>query len=249
MQNKVVIISGATSGIGMAAALTFAEKGASVYALGRNEESGKQLELKAENLKGSITFSKTDVDREESIKEFFESLGEEQDGFHVLFNNAGIGNTAIGPLSRIDEEDWEKLFNTNLKSQYFMIKHAEKYFSKNEPVSIINNAAIVGSEKFPPALPAYSASKAGVIAMTKSLASRFAKRNVRVNAISPGPVDTKLARGLYPNEESYEKAEKNHPRGKFGRPEEIAKAVYFLASPDSSYINGHNLIIDGGYSL
>ncbi|WP_164462252.1 SDR family oxidoreductase [Bacillus sp. FJAT-42376] len=249
MKNKVVIISGATSGIGMAAALHFAEKGAHVYALGRDEERGSELEEKNGELTGSITFSKTDVDREDSVRQFFERFSGEQREFHVLFNNAGIGSAAIGPLSRIDEDDWEKLFSTNLKSQYFMIKHAEKYFSKDEPVSIINNAAIVGSEKFPPALPAYSASKAGVIALTKSLASRFAKRNVRVNAISPGPVDTRLARGLYPNEEAYEKAAKNHPRGKFGTPEEIAKAVYFLASPDSSYINGHNLIIDGGYSL
>ncbi|MGD6817251.1 SDR family NAD(P)-dependent oxidoreductase [Metabacillus sp. 113a] len=249
MKNKVVIISGATAGIGKAAALSFAEKGAHVYALGRDEQSGKELEDQSRSLEGRITFSKTDISQESSVQSFFEEFGRDQDSFHVLFNNAGIGNTAIGPLSRIHEDDWEKLFSINLKSQYFMIKHGEKHFSKDEPVSIINNAAIVGTGKFPPALPAYSASKAGVIAMTKSLASRFAKRNVRVNAISPGPVETRLAKSLYPNEEAYEKAEKDHPRGKFGTPEEIAKAVLFLASPDSSYINGHNLIIDGGYSL
>ncbi|MTH53941.1 SDR family oxidoreductase [Bacillus mangrovi] len=247
MQNKVVIITGATSGIGNEAARMFAEKGAHVYALGRDEESAKELE--AGDLKGTIEFCKVDVDQEDSVKEFYEKLGSEKQEFHVLFNNAGIGHPAVGPLSQVDEDDWEKVMDTNLKSQYLMIKHGEQYFSKEEPVSIINNAAVVGSAAFPPALPAFSASKAGVIGMTKTLASRFAKRNVRINAISPGPVDTRLLKSLYPNEEAYSKAENEHPRGKFGSPEEISKAVYFLASPDSSYINGHNLVIDGGYSL
>ncbi|WP_206759432.1 SDR family NAD(P)-dependent oxidoreductase [Pseudalkalibacillus hwajinpoensis] len=95
------------------------------------------------------------------------------------------------------------------------------------------------------ALPAYNATEAGIVSLSKSLASRYAKRKIRVNVISPGPIDTPLARKLYGTEDGFQKAYKQHPRGSFGTPLEIAKVVYFLSSEDASYINGHNLVVDG----
>ncbi|WP_170289290.1 SDR family NAD(P)-dependent oxidoreductase [Metabacillus lacus] len=249
MENKVVIVTGATSGIGKATAKLFCEKGYSVIALGRSEEEGRKLEAVGEEGSGSITFKSVELTEKESVEAFFQWFSEEYEKLHVLFNNAGSAELGLGSLLKVEEEDWDRLFEVNLRSQYLMLKNGEKYFSTDEPVSIINNAASVGSETYSPALPAYSATKAGVVGLTKSLASRFAKTNIRVNSVSPGPVDTDLAKSVYPSSEMYEEAKSEHPRGSFGKPEEIAKAVYFLASEDSSYINGHNLVVDGGYSL
>ncbi len=245
--DKVVIITGATSGIGQETALYFAEKGDRVVGIGRSEKRGKALEESSEGLKGSIDFYQVDVSNEEEVKQFFEDFKATYEKLDILFNNAGVADVAIGPLSRVSDEEWDRLFHINLKSIYYMVNHSERLFEKN--AAIVNNAAIVGTIKYPSALPAYSAAKAGVVALSKSLASRYAKRKIRVNVISPGPIDTPLARKLYGTEDGFQKAYKQHPRGSFGTPLEIAKVVYFLSSEDASYINCHNLVIDGGYTL
>ena len=245
--DKVVIVTGATSGIGQETARYFAEKGATVVGVGRSKERGEQLEQSSEDLSGSIDFYQVDVGKEEEVEQFIKKIMTTYEKVNVLFNNAGVANVALGPLSRVSDEEWDRLFHINLKSIYYMVNHSERLFGKN--AAIVNNAAIVGTHKYPSALPAYSAAKAGVVALSKSMASRYAKRKIRVNAISPGPIDTPLARKLYGSEEGFQKAFKQHPRGSFGTPLEIAKAVYFLSSEDASYINGHNLVIDGGYTL
>ena len=245
--DKVVIVTGATSGIGQETARYFAEKGASVLGLGRSKERGESLERSSEGLLGSITFYQVDVGKENDVKKFVEEFTTTYEKIDILFNNAGVADVAIGPLSRVSDDEWDSLFQTNLKSIFYMVNHCERLFNKN--AAIVNNAAIVGTLKYPSALPAYSAAKAGVVALSKSMASRYAKRKIRVNVISPGPIDTPLARKLYGSEEGFQKAFKQHPRGSFGSPLEVAKAVYFLSSEDASYINGHNLVVDGGYTL
>ncbi|WP_369522589.1 SDR family NAD(P)-dependent oxidoreductase [Pseudalkalibacillus hwajinpoensis] len=225
----------------------FCRKGASVLGLGRLKERGERLERNSEELLGSITFYQIDVGKENEVRKFVEEFKTTYEKVDVLFNNAGVADVVIGPLSRISDDEWDRLFQTNLKSIYYMVNHCERLFNKN--LAIVNNAAIVGTLKYPSALPAYSAAKAGIVALSKSMASRYEKRKIRVNVIFPGPIDTPLARKLYGSEEVFQRAFKQHPRGSFRSPLEIAKAVYFLSSEHASYINGHNLIVDGGYTL
>ncbi|RKD76486.1 NAD(P)-dependent dehydrogenase (short-subunit alcohol dehydrogenase family) [Sinobaca qinghaiensis] len=243
----LAVISGGTSGIGSATAVLFAEKGYEVHVLGRNEEKGTAFEEERSDL--TITYHQADAGSEKDVEAFFQELADADKTVDVLFNNAGTVEFALGPLQRVKEEDWNALFDANLKSVYLMIKHATPLFDKKAGASIINNAAIVGNGKYPSALPAYASAKAGVVAMTKSLAVRHAKQKMRFNSISPGPVNTSLAHRLYGGESNFEEASKKHPRGEAADPKEIAEVVYFLASDKASYINGHNLVVDGGYSL
>ncbi|CAM3773283.1 SDR family NAD(P)-dependent oxidoreductase [Alkalicoccus chagannorensis] len=245
-EGKVVIVNGGTSGIGAAVVKQFAARGARVHFTGRDEDKGKNVESEAD---GYAHFHQVDNLEREQIAGFFEELEKEEDQIDILFNNAGVISIGGGPLARVSEEDWDKLIGTNQTAIYLYMKYALQWMQKQKSGNIVNNAAILGNDKVNPMLPAYSGTKAAVVAMTQSTSLRFARQGVRVNCISPGPTVTDLSKKAYGSEEALEKASKESPRGSYADPDEIANAVRFLASDVSSYMIGAELVIDGGYSL
>lgn len=245
-EGKIVLINGGTSGIGAEAVKQFADRGATVYFTGRNEEEGNKV---ASESKGNAHYHKVDNTVREEISGFFDSVLEAEDQIDILFNNAGVLSIGSGPLSRVKEEDWDTLIATNQTAVYLYMKHALKVMQKQKSGVVVNNAAILGNDKVNPMLPAYSGTKAAITAMTKSTALRFAGFGIRVNCISPGPTKTPLSVKAYGNEETFDKASKESPRGFYAEPSEIINAVRFLASDVSSYVIGTELVVDGAYSL
>lgn len=245
-KDQVVVINGGTSGIGREAVKQFAERGATVHFTGRREKEGRDTEKATD---GNVTFHQVDNTNREQIASCMAEILEEEGQIDILFNNAGVLSLGTGPLNRVKEEDWDELIATNQTAYYLYMKYALNAMQKQKSGVIVNNAAILGNDKVNPMLPAYSGTKAAIVAMTQSTALRFAKQGVRVNAISPGPAATELSMKAYGSQEAFEKAAKDAPRGSYAEPREIVNAVRFLASDEASYVNGTELVVDGGYSL
>ncbi len=243
---KVIMVNGGTNGIGREVLYSFLKEGAIVFFTGRNSTKGKEIE---QEYQGKAHFSLVNNENVSEIDQFFQDVKGKCEKIDVLFNNAGVLSVGMGPLSRVKVEDFNYLLQINQTAIFVYMKHALELMGKQRSGVIINNAAILGNDKVNPMLPAYSGTKAAVVAMTKSSALRFARQGVRVNCISPGPVRTDLAIKAYGGEEHFEKQAKEHPRGSYGEPKEIADVVLFLASDKAAYINGAEIVVDGGYSL
>lgn len=243
---KVVVVNGGTNGIGREVLSSFLKKGATVFFTGRNAKRGKEIEQKYQ---GKAQFHQVNNEHAIEIDQFFQDVKEKGKRVDILFNNAGVLSVGMGPLPRVKMEDFNHLLQINQTAIFVYMKHALQLMGKQRSGSVINNAAILGNHKVNPMLPAYSGTKAAVVAMTKSSALRFAKQGIRVNCVSPGPVRTDLAIQAYGGENHFEKLAKEHPRGFYGEPQEIANVVLFLASDQASYINGAEIVVDGGYSL
>jgi meso-butanediol dehydrogenase/(S,S)-butanediol dehydrogenase/diacetyl reductase len=247
LEGKVVIITGVAAGIGRASANLFAKEGARIVGADIDEKGGKSITEKIQAFGGSMIFVKTDVSYESDIKALFEVV-HEMGGVDVLFNNAGV-EVAKGLLDT-SEEDWNKSVNVNLKSVFLCCKYAIQQMKENGKGVIINNssvAGLVGSFS-----PAYSAAKGGIIALTKALATDFGQYNIRVNCICPGAIETPMLERVieYQGEPSEVRARrlKNYPLGRFGYPDEVAQTALFLASDDSSFVNGATITVDGGFT-
>lgn len=247
LEGKVVIITGVAAGIGRASANLFAKEGARIVGADIDEKGGKSITEKIQAFGGSMIFVKTDVSYESDIKALFEVV-HEMGGVDVLFNNAGV-EVAKGLLDT-SEEDWNKSVNVNLKSVFLCCKYAIQQMKENGKGVIINNssvAGLVGSFS-----PAYSAAKGGIIALTKALATDFGQYNIRVNCICPGAIETPMLERVieYQGEPSEVRARrlKNYPLGRFGYPDEVAQTALFLASDESSFVNGASIVVDGGFT-
>ncbi|AQU80919.1 MULTISPECIES: SDR family oxidoreductase [Planococcus] len=245
-ENKVVIVNGGTDGIGKEVVYFFCKEGATVHFTGRDRDKGSQVES---DCNGKAHFYQVHNENVDEIENFFKTLEADEHPVDILFNNAGILSTGMGPLSRVKLDDWNYLIAVNQTAIFLYMKYSLLVMSKKRNGVIINNAAILGNDKVNPMLPAYSGTKAAVVAMTQSTALRFANLGIRVNCISPGPTETDLSINAYGGKENYEKQSKGHPRGSYGKPSEIAEVVLFLASDKASYINGAEIVVDGGYSL
>jgi NAD(P)-dependent dehydrogenase (short-subunit alcohol dehydrogenase family) len=241
LKDKVAIVTGGGSGIGLATAKAFLDKGAKVIVADYNEESGKKAE---ESLKqyGDILFEKVDVSVEEDVKNVVALAVEKFGRLDVMFNNAGIG--VQGETHKLSYEDYNKVIKVNQDSVFFGSKYAIPEMQKGGGGAIINTASILGSVGEPTAF-AYNASKGAVNLMTKSVALQYAKDNIRVSAVAPGYVESgmvnKDALGEY-----YDTLVDKHPIGRLGQPEEIAHAVVFLA--ENEFTTGTTLLVDGGYT-
>ena len=245
-EDKVVIVNGGTDGIGKEVVRFFCKEGASVHFTGRDSDKGAQVES---DYDGNAHFHQVHNENPEEIEGFFKKLETDGQTIDILFNNAGILSIGMGPLSRVKLDDWNQLIAVNQTAIFLYMKYALAVMGKQKHGVVINNAAILGNDKVNPMLPAYSGTKAAVVAMTQSSALRFANQGIRVNCISPGPTETDLAIKAYGGKENYDKQSQGHPRGNYGKPSEIAEVVLFLASDKASYINGAEIVVDGGYSL
>ncbi|MCK6584719.1 MAG: glucose 1-dehydrogenase [Anaerolineales bacterium] len=249
--NKTAIITGATSGIGKATALRFAEEGADLVVTGRRVGLGKAVEAECRSKGVRCVFVEADHSKVEDCKRVVEAALKEFNRIDILFNNAGI--VTKGTAETTSEEVWKETFDVNVTAVWRMSRLALPHMKKQGGGVIVNNGSdwsvVAGRDAFP-----YIMSKGAVGMMTKAMALDFARDGIRVNAVCPGDtfVDRWMEKGYFEGsdpvtlEEAIKESSAYIPMGRFGKPEEIASAVLFLASDESSFVTGHLLLVDGG---
>jgi NAD(P)-dependent dehydrogenase (short-subunit alcohol dehydrogenase family) len=239
LSGKVAIVTGASRGIGEAIAKTFVESGASCVVVSR------KIDTKAsEKLHAIAAHTGKEEDCVRVVKEAIERFGK----VDVLVNNAGT-NPYFGPLLGTDMGAWDKTFEVNLKGYFWMTREVVKHLqSKDAPGSIIHVASVAGIEAAP-MQGCYGMTKAAVISMTKTLAYELGGSRIRVNAIAPGLVDTRLASAIVQNDAIKDLVVKKTPLARYAQPSEIAGGALYLASDAASFLTGHTLVIDGGMTI
>ena len=235
LSGKVCVITGAAGGIGSATAAVFEREGAHVAGVDIAEHSVGELSLTA------------DITSEEAVEAMYAQVHERFGRIDVLFNNAGISPTDDASVVETTLEAWERVQTTNLRSVFLCCKHGIPHLLEGGGGSVINTASFVAVMGAATSQISYTASKGGVLALSRELGVEFAKRGVRVNALCPGPVDTPLLRELYAADPVQAQRRMVHvPMGRFADATEIANAVLFLASDESSYVNATTFLVDGG---
>ena len=242
MEGKVAVVTGASRGIGKAIAVKLASKGATVVInYNGSRERAEEVKNEVESAGGKAVIIQCNVADFDACKEFIETVIKEQGRIDILVNNAGI--TKDGLLMKMSEEDFDAVLDTNLKGAFHTIQAVSRQMLKQRSGRIINMSSVVGILGNAGQVN-YAASKAGVIGITKSAAKELASRGITVNAIAPGFIDTEMTEVL--SDAVKEAAATQIPLGKFGKPEDVAKAVTFLASEDAGYITGQVIQVDGG---
>lgn len=240
LQDKVAIITGGVSGIGAETAKLFASEGAKLVLVDMNEERGNAFESELKSNGVDAIFLQADVTNEEQVKNIYTKTISAFGKLDILFNNAGIG--AVKPTEELTYAEWRRTVEVDLDAVFLFAQAAVKEFLKADGGVIVNTASMygwVGS----PGSAAYNAAKGGVINFTRSLGLEYAERNIRVNAICPGFIETPIL-----GETDREFLSNATPMKRLGQADEIAKAVLFLASDDSSFMTGNSIIVDGGYT-
>ena len=240
LENKVAVITGGSSGMGLETAKLFASEGAKVVIVGRSLDKLKDAE-KEVSQQGEITAIQGDVSSLDDLDNLYRQVEEKYGKIDILFANAGIGDFI--PATEVTEADFDKLVSVNFKGVFFTVQKALKIFNDNG--SIILNASWLGHRGVE-TCSVYGATKAAVISLAKTFSNELADRNIRVNSISPGFIRTPIIEKIGMSEEKIEQRRQKIPAGRWGKPEEIAKTVLFLASDESSYILGQDIAIDGG---
>jgi NAD(P)-dependent dehydrogenase (short-subunit alcohol dehydrogenase family) len=244
LDGKVAVITGGCSGIGLATARRFAEEGAKVVIGDLDAVNGPRV---AEEVDG--TFVKVDVVSKEEVDALFATAKETYGSVDIAFNNAGISPPEDDSILDTDLDAWRRVQEVNLTSVYLCCKAALPYMLEQKKGSIINTASFVAVMGAATSQISYSASKGGVLSMSRELGVQFAREGVRVNALCPGPVNTPLLQELFAKDEERAARRLVHvPMGRFGEPEEMANAVLFLASDESSFITASTFLVDGGIS-
>ena len=242
LDGKIALVTGGSSGIGLAAAKQFVREGAYVFITGRRDP---ELASAVKEIGHNITGVRSDVSNPADLDGLFAQIQREKGRLDILFANAGVARYA--PLGKITEELYDWIFDINVKGLLFTVQKALTLMP--DGASIILNASIVGTKGFP-ANSVYSATKAAVRSFARTWTTDLKDRRIRVNAVSPGPIDTPGLNELLSSSEAGEQRAKTIaatvPLGRLGRSDEIAKAVTFLASDDSSYVTGIELFVDGG---
>ena len=244
LKNKVCIVTGGSKGIGRAIVALFASQGGRVYYFSRSEAEDPAGLAGAAAAGGSVKWIACDVSKEAAVEAGLAAVVAEAGAPSVVVNNAGV--TRDGLVFRMKLEDWETVLATNLTSAFLVSRVAARHMIKAREGSIINLSSVVGITGNG-GQTNYSASKAGIIGFTKSLAREVASRGVRVNAIAPGFIDTAMTDQI--GDEARGKLKESIPLGRSGSPEEVAKAALFLASDLSSYVTGEVLKVDGGMAM
>jgi len=244
LRGKVAVITGAGGGIGRETARRFAEEGASVCVADVADEPGQEVASEIDGL-----YVHADVTEPDDVGRMYSETAERFGGVDVLFNNAGISPPDDDSILDTDLDAWQRVQDVNLKSVYLCCKHGIPHLLERGGGSIINTASFVAVMGAATSQISYTASKGGVLALSRELGVEFARRGIRVNALCPGPVNTPLLQELYSKDpEQAERRLVHVPMGRFAEATEIANAVLFLASEDSSYVNASTFMVDGGLS-
>ncbi len=250
LDGKVVLITGGGSGMGRLASVLFAREGAKVVVAEIAEGPGRETEAEIHGAGGAARFVRTDVARETDVAAAVRA-GESTFGrLDVLYNNAGIFLPEDGAITELEETVWDRVLNVNLKGTYLVCKHGIPALLRAGGGSIVNIASFVALVGCTVPQDAYTASKGGVIALTRSLAVQFGPKGIRTNAICPGPIETPmLTSWLLTDPEAKRIRLARIPMARFGRPEDIVYLAMYLASDESAWTNGATLSVDGGITV
>ena len=244
LEGKVAVVTGGAGGIGRETARRFAEEGSRVCISDLADEPGKETASEVDGI-----YVHADVTDPDDVQRMYSETAERFGGIDVLFNNAGISPSDDDSILETGLEAWERVQNVNLKSVYLCCKYGIPYLLERGGGSIINTASFVAVMGAATSQISYTASKGGVLALSRELGVEFARKGIRVNALCPGPVNTPLLQEIFAKDP--EKAERrlvHLPMGRFAEATEIAGAVLFLASDDASYVNASTFLVDGGLS-
>ncbi len=244
LKGKIALVTGASRGLGQGMSLALAQAGAHVVLLARDKNGLQNTEEKITEAGGSCEKISCDITDKEAIKVVLQEIMKKHHKIDILVNNAGTIRRA--PAVEYPDEYWYEVINTNLNAQFFLCREVGQIMVARKAGKIINIASLL-SFQGGITVPAYAAAKGGVAQLTKALANEWAKYNVQVNAIAPGYFETDNTRPLIENETRNREITARIPAGRWGQPEDLAGAVVFLASAASDYMNGHILVVDGGW--
>jgi NAD(P)-dependent dehydrogenase (short-subunit alcohol dehydrogenase family) len=246
LENKVALITGASSGIGKESALLFAKEGAKIVAVDVNDANGKNTVAEIKNAGGEAVYAHADISKAADCEAMVKTAEDQFGKLNVMFNNAGIMDSRDDNALVTEEDVWDLTMAINLKGVFLGCKYGIAAMLRAGGGSIINTASFVGLMGAATPQVAYTASKGGVIALSRELAVIHARENIRVNALCPGPLRTELLMKFLDTEAKKQKRLVHIPMGRFGEAKEMAQAALFLASDESSYTTGTEFVVDGG---
>ena len=246
LEKKVAVVTGGASGIGMETALLFAREGAHVVVADVSEDAAREVVTRIGKEGGSAVFVRTDVSRAADCENMIKTAETVFGKLDIVFNNAGIMDGTDADAVETDEDVWDRTMAINLKGVFFGCKYGVPALRRNGGGSIINTASFVAVVGAATPQLAYTASKGGVLALTRELAVVHAREGIRVNALCPGPLRTELLMSYLDTEEKKQRRLVHVPMGRFGEAKEMAQAALFLASDESSYTTGTSFLVDGG---
>ncbi len=243
LEGKAAVITGAAGGIGREAAILFAAEGARVCVADLDVDAGERTAIEC----GTAFFQRTDVTDPQSVQAMLEETRRRYGRIDVLYNNAGISPPDDASILTTEPETWDRVRAVNAKGVYLCCKYGVPHLLESGGGSIINVASFVALLGAATSQIAYTASKGAVLSLSRELAIQFARRGIRVNALCPGPVETSLLMQVFGDDPAaYQRRRVHLPMGRLGRTREIANAALFLASDESSYVNGATFLVDGG---
>ena len=248
LKSSVALVTGGSSGIGRATALTLAEKGVKVVVSSRDGEEGEKTLSLIRSQGGDGIFVHADVSQAEDVHNLVKACVRQYGRLDYAVNNAGIVGEPFVPTAEYSEETWDEVIAVNLKGVWLGMKYQIPEMLKTGGGSIVNMSSVSGLKGGPVGV-AYYASKHGVIGATKAAALEYADKNIRINAICPAVIKTPMAESVFGGDALSNRILAKHPIGRLGTPEDIAKAVIWLCSDDASFVTGHALVVDGGFML